>query len=172
MSTSEVLISLADLSAAGIRLQPSQAAAITSEVIRLTRQNLLPGIPAANALRLRPDGSLDAEGDVDDGNRVERAGRLLDAMLPSFDAPPEFRAPGALRIVVARALRTLDLPPYRSLAEFEQALERFAAGGDAASVARSLYESWATSAWAHAATVSIPPAHVSEQHDSSGRLTI
>jgi Tol biopolymer transport system component len=141
MNTPQRGISLADLSSAGIRLHPSQAAAITTDVIRRTRQRLLPGIPSAAAIRLMPDGSIVADGDVAAGESVERAGRLLDSMLPSFEAPPEFRAPGALRIVVARALRTLDLPPYRSLDEFDQAVARFAAH-DSTAVASLLCESW------------------------------
>ena len=56
---------------------------------------------------------------------MPRAAHLLDALLPGFDAPAEFRVPGALRLVVARALGTLDLPPYESLAGFAEALTRF-----------------------------------------------
>jgi len=168
MNTSERGISLADLSAA-IRLHPSQAAAITADVIRRTREHLLNGIPSADAIRLTQDGSIIAEGDIPDGDRVERAGRLLDAMLPAFDAPPEYRAPGALRIVVARALRTLDLPPYRSLDDFDQALGRFVSG-DPSEVVSSLFESWLTSR--PQATPAAAEENVSEFAEASGGLTI
>jgi len=141
METSQCRISLADLSAAGIRLHPSEAAAITCDVVRRVENGQLPGVPAAAVMRLAGDGTIAADGPVDPGQSIERAGRLLDAMLPGFDAPPEVRTPGALRIVVARALRTLDLPPYRSVDEFVQAVARFA-HADTAAVVRSLCESW------------------------------
>jgi hypothetical protein len=170
MNTPAQGISPADLSAVGIRLHPSQAAAITADIIRRTREHLLSGIPSADAIRLTRDGSIIVEGDIPDGDRVERAGRLLESMLPAFDAPPEFRAPGALRIVVARALRTLDLPPYRSLDEFEQALGRFVSG-DPSEVVSSLYESWLTAARPQE-TPAAAEDHISEFAEASGGLTI
>jgi hypothetical protein len=133
-------IALADLSAASIRLHPSHAAAITWLAIQQVQQHGIAGIPTIETLRLMEDGSVSAEGEVPSGDDVERAGRLLEALLPDFDAPAELRAPGALRIVVARALRTLDLPAYRSLDEFAQALQRFVPS-DPREVVRSLYTS-------------------------------
>ena len=62
-------------------------------------------------------------------------------MLPGFDAPPELRVPGALRLVLARALGTLDLPAYRTLDAFAEALARFAAPDPAAAV-RELVLVW------------------------------
>src|SRR5512141_1551878 len=63
-------------------------------------------------------------------------------LLPSFDVPSEFRVPGALRLVIARALGTLDLPPYPSLHDFVDALTRFSLP-DTVSVVRSVYAAWA-----------------------------
>lgn len=141
MTTPHCRISLADLSVAGIRLQPSEAAAVAWDLIQRAQHGHLPGIPLPNAIRLVSTGTIEIDGPVAPGHNIERAGRLLDAMLPGFDAPPELRAPGALRIVVARAVRTLDLPPYRSLDEFAHAIARFAVTDHAAAV-RTLCASW------------------------------
>ena len=43
--------------------------------------------------------------------------------------------PGGLKLVVARALGTLDLPPYGSLEAFVESLDRFAATDPAAAIA-------------------------------------
>ena len=43
--------------------------------------------------------------------------------------------PGGLKLIVARALGTLDLPPYGSLEAFVEALDRFAATDPAAAIA-------------------------------------
>lgn len=151
MNSPRCRISIADLSAAGIRLQPSEAAAVACEVIQRAQQGHLPGIPLASTIRFVGTGSIDIDGPVAPGRSVERAARLLDAMLPNFDAPPELRAPGGLRIVVARALRTLDLPPYRSLDEFAHAIARFAVT-DLAGAVRTLCASWTSAMDAGAAT--------------------
>lgn len=75
------------------------------------------------------------------GRSVPRAAQLLDDLLPGFDAPPELRAPGALRLVVARGLRSLDLPAYPSLDGFVDALARFASP-DTELVVRNLLAAW------------------------------
>ena len=51
---------------------------------------------------------------------------------------PSFVQPGGLRIAIARALGTLDLPPFASLEEFRAAIARFAAT-DLPTVARDLF---------------------------------
>ena len=67
-------------------------------------------------------GAVSIEGPVAAGGRpVARAAQLLEALLPGFDAPPEFRAPGALRLVIARALGTVDLPAFPTLDAFADA---------------------------------------------------
>lgn len=150
MNSPACRISLADLSAAGVRLQPSEAAAVAWDVIQRAQHGRLPGIPLPNAIRFVSTGTIEIDGLVDPGHSIERAGRLLDAMLPGFEAPPELRTPGALCIVVARALRTLDLPPYGSLDEFAQAISRFAVTDHAAAV-RTLCASWMSAMHADAA---------------------
>ena len=119
-------LALAELTSAGIRLRPAEAVAIVSEICRQHAEGRLPFIPSPGAIRLGGDGTIAIEGPIrasqDD---VARAGHLLNALLPDFDAPPEFRASGALRLVIARALATLDLPRFASLEEFREAIARF-----------------------------------------------
>lgn len=145
MLTHDPHISLADLSAAGVRVRPAEAVTLVRELVRQVLRNDLPGVPSAHVVRLGRDGRLFIEGPVaaDDGRAVVRAAHLLDTVLPGFDAPPELRVPGALRLVTARALGTLDLPPYPSLHEFVAALNRFALP-DAAATVRALFQAWAT----------------------------
>jgi hypothetical protein len=96
-------------------------------------------VPSANVIRFTAEGGVVAEGPINaDGPEVTAAAQLLDDLLSGLDAPPEFRTPGGLRIAVARALGTLDLPPFPSLEEFCAAIERFAAP-DLATVARELF---------------------------------
>jgi hypothetical protein len=135
-------ISIADLEAAGLRLRPFEAVTLAREVAQQVTRGMLPGVPSVHVLRLVSDGRILVEGPVEAGGRaVQRAGQLLDALLPGFDAPPELRVPGALRLASARALRTLDLPPYPSLESFVDALARFAAP-DAGPIVRDLVAWW------------------------------
>ncbi len=128
MSARAIRLSLSDLSAAGIRLQPIDAVTIVREVSLQVARGEIPGVPSAHVIRLSSDGSVGIEGPVAAGGRpVARAAQLLESLLPGFDAPRELRPTGALRLVLARALGTLDLPPYASLESFADALRRFAA---------------------------------------------
>lgn len=132
-------LSLAELTSAGIRLRPAEAVAIVGEICRQHTEGQLPFIPSAGVIRLGRDGTIAIEGPLraspDD---VVRAALLLNALLPDFDAPPEFRASGALRLVIARALGTLDLPRFESLEEFSAAISRFSSL-DARETVRSLH---------------------------------
>ena len=121
-------VSLSELAASGVRLRAADAVAIVSEICRQRDQGVLRGIPSAHIVRLTEQGTVVVEGPVNtDRPPVAGAAALLDELLEQFDAPVEYRAPGALRLVVARALGTLDLPPYASLEEFCGAINRFAA---------------------------------------------
>jgi cytoskeletal protein RodZ len=145
MSRIDAPVSLADLAAAGVRLRPFEAVSIVRELALQVARDQAPGVPSAHVIRLSPSGTVFIEGPVAAGGRsVARAAQLLDTLLPGFDAPPEFRAPGALRLVIARALGTLDLPPYATLEQFAGALTRFGSV-DAAPVVRQLVASWAES---------------------------
>lgn len=103
---------------------------------------MLRAIPSAHIVRLTPSGDILTEGPVDvEQAPVVAAAQLLELMLPDFDAPAEFRVPGGLRLVIARALHTLDLPPYSSLQQFCDALQRFAAD-DVGQAVRGVFERW------------------------------
>jgi hypothetical protein len=128
--------SLADLSAAGIRLEPADAVAIALGIVTQVRQGHADRIPSSVELRFDSSGRILIGAGSDGVPTVEAAGRLLDDLLPPFD-DPTVRVPGALRIAVARALGTLDLPPYPSLEAFAAAVDRFSAGDSAATI-RSL----------------------------------
>ena len=152
MSRPEVSVSLADLAAAGVRLRPLEVVTIVRELALQVARGDAPGMPSAHVIRLSPSGVVLVEGPVAAGGRpVARAAQLLDTLLPGFDAPPEFRAPGALRLVLVRALGTVDLPPYPTLGAFADGLARFAAT-EAAPLVRQLVASWAESVAAEHAT--------------------
>ena len=120
-------VSLTELQLAGVRLLPAEAAAIVVEICRQHEQGRLRGVPSANVIRFTDDGGVVAEGPINaDGPVVEAAAQLLDDLLPGFESSPELRAPGGLRLAVARALGTLDLPPFESLTDFAASIERFA----------------------------------------------
>lgn len=144
MLTPEVPIALADLAAAGVALRPSDAVTIVRELLLQVQRGEIPGVPSAHVVRLSASGTVSVEGPVAaDGANVPRAAQLLDTLLPAFDAVAAERVPGALRLVVARALGTLDLPPYPSIESFIDALERFAKGDPQATIRdiTSTYES-------------------------------
>jgi cytoskeletal protein RodZ len=134
-------VSLAELAASDIELRPSEAVSLVVEVCRRRHNGLLRGVPSPSVIRLTPDGELTIEGPVTTGDDVPLAAQLLDGLLAPFDTVPEYRASGALRLVIARALGTLDLPPYASLDEFCVALQRFTTV-DATETARMLFLAW------------------------------
>jgi hypothetical protein len=135
-------VSLAELASAQIRLRPPEAVALVSEICRQNLAGIVPGIPSAAVIRLLPDGGLTIEGPVRAShNDVAGAATLLSTLLPGFDAPPEFRASGGLRLLIARALGTLDLPPFQSLEDFTAALARFTTL-DATVTAATLFKVW------------------------------
>lgn len=133
--------SLADLKTACIWLRPTDAATIARELALQAAGGTLPGIPSSHVIRFHENGDILVEGPVASGREIERAARLLESLLPGFDAPPALRVPGALRLVVARGLGTLDLPPFETLDAFAEALDRFAED-DSRSVVRELVSAW------------------------------
>ena len=116
-------VALSDLS---IPLGAVEAATIVRELALRVVHGAIPGVPSLQVVRLCPSGTITVEGPVAaDEHDVARAAHLLETLLPSFQIGA--RVPGALRLIVARGLGTLDLPPYDSLQEFADALSRFAA---------------------------------------------
>jgi hypothetical protein len=133
---------LTELTQAGVRLRPAEAVAIVAEVCAQRRVGRLRGVPSANVVRLTDTGDVVAEGPVNtDGPAVACAAQLLDDLMPDFDAPPEYRAPGGLRLAIARGLGSLDVPPFESLDHFTDAIARFSAP-DVRTVARELFAAW------------------------------
>jgi cytoskeletal protein RodZ len=118
-------VSLAEL-AGDDPLRSAEAVTVIREIIRLITEEAIPGVPSPQVIRLWSDGRVTVEGPVAaDARTVGHAAHLLSTLLPSFDTRSRDRVPGALRLVIARALRTLDLPQYPSLEAFADDLGRF-----------------------------------------------
>jgi hypothetical protein len=129
-------VSLADLAAAGVRLRPYEAVTIVRELAERVVRGEIAGVPSAHVVRLSNTGGVSIEGPVAAGGRpVVRAAQLLDSLLPAAETGSQFRVPGGLKLVIARALGTLDLPPYGSLEALIESLDRFAATDPAAAIA-------------------------------------
>ena len=109
-------VSLSELSGAGVRLRAAEAAAIVSEICRLYGTGVLRGMPSSHIVRLTEQGTVVVEGPVNtDRAPVSGAAALLDELLAGVDGPSEYRAPGALRLAVARALVKIDEAHRRKL---------------------------------------------------------
>ncbi len=135
-------VSLAELAAADIQLRPAEAVAFVAEICRQYTSGQLPGIPSPGIIRVTCDGEIVVQGPMTTGDAsVARAAHLLNDLLPDFEAPADYRASGGLRLVMARALGTLDLPPYATLHDFSAALGRFAVP-DLSVTARTLFRAW------------------------------
>lgn len=135
-------VSLSELAADGIQLRPAEAAALVAELCRQYARGETRGIPSSDLIRINRDGGVVAQGPMTgDDEGVARAGHLLNDLIPDADAPAAYRASGGLRLVIARALGILDLPPYSGLDEFRGALVRFA-GPDPVATLRGLFERW------------------------------
>jgi hypothetical protein len=136
-------VSLAELAAADIPLHQAEAVAVVVEICRQYSSGRIHGIPSPGVIRLTRDGAIVAEGPITTGaeSGVRRAAHLLSDLLPDFDTPGVYRASGGLRLVLARALGTIDLPPYATLEELCDALARFSVEDLGRSV-RSLFRAW------------------------------
>jgi WD40 repeat protein len=135
-------VSLAELGSANVQVRPSEAATIVSEICRRHLAGAVRAIPSAQIVRLTPSGEILIEGPLDtQQSPIIAAAQLLDLLLPGFDAAPEFRVPGGLRLIVARAFHTLDLPPFPSVERFCDALRRFATD-EVRDAARNVFERW------------------------------
>jgi hypothetical protein len=156
-------VSLAELSAANIHLRPAEAVSVVAELCRQHAQDEIPGIPSPGIIRVTRDGEVlarhewrGARGSMPkEEASVSRAGQLLNDLLPGADAPADYRASGGLRLVVARALGALDLPPYASLDDFCAALARFS-GPDPVATRRDVFRRWEEPQGSPAPTVAAP----------------
>src|SRR3954447_23135570 len=135
-------MSLAELIDADVPIRPDEAVAILREVCRQYAAGDLRGIPNPTVIRLTREGRVLVEGPLNrDQAPVPAAAALLSELLPGFDTPTGFKVPGGLRLVLARATRTLDLPPFADIAEFCAALERFTSP-DLHDTVRALFHAW------------------------------
>jgi len=143
MQIPDTPVSLADLSAAGVRLRADEAATLVRELALQVERGDVAGVPSAHVIRLSSSGVISVEGPVAAGGRsVERAAQLLDALLAQAAGDGQGRVPGGLKLVLARGLGTLDLPPFASLGQFAAAVTRFGVSDPAAMVTR-LVVCWA-----------------------------
>lgn len=147
-------VSLAELIDSDVPLRPDGAVAVLREVCRQYVAGDLHGIPNATVIRLTPDGGVVVEGPVNrDHDPVTAAATLLTDLLPGFETPTGFQVPGGLRLVIARAMRAIDLPPFSGIAEFSEALSRFSAP-DLGETVGGLFRAWTAR---HAVSPESPP---------------
>jgi len=170
MTTRESHVSLIDLESAGVAVNCVAAVSIVRDVILRASRGELPGVPSAQVIRLNASGEVSVEGPIAaDDWAVRRAAHLLDSLLPGFDAQPHLRVPGALRLVVARALETVDLPPYPSLDAFAEALRRFASP-DLRTIVRELVAEFRAAEASTAEDAHVQPAHADAVEELSDAI--
>ena len=138
-------LSVAELLAKGMAIQPGEAVAITQELTAhfASDPSTTPracGPLSMDTVELAPDGSVSYSGpDLTLG--LAEAALFLHSMLGS-----SVKVPGALRYTVARALREVDAPPFDSLADFSRTLARFEPSDRRAAVRALLERNASTSA--------------------------
>jgi len=129
-------VSLAELKKAGIVIRAEEAAAIVRDVCRQYSSHRVRGIPGADGVYIKKDGRILLESPAAGATAaIPAAAGLLENLATDMS--------GAMRLVVARAQGSLDVPPFPSIDEFSNALERFVTV-DARESARGLYRAWAT----------------------------
>ena len=132
------IVSVAELLARGVVIQPGEAVAITQELTAHAASDLsttpLPcGQLSLDTVNLARDGSVSYIGS-DGAPGLAEVALFLDTMLGSGA-----KVPGALRYTVARALGEVDAPPFDSLTDFSRTLARFEPGDRRAAI-RELLE--------------------------------
>ncbi|MGH9374400.1 MAG: helix-turn-helix domain-containing protein, partial [Vicinamibacterales bacterium] len=121
------------------------AGTLVRELVLQVIRGEVAGVPSSQVIRLSASGTVSVEGPVEAGGRpIVRAAQLLDCLLPASSDNDQFRVPGGLKLVVARALGAIDLPPFPSLGAFADALARFSAT-DPAQVVTDLTVRWSES---------------------------
>jgi len=167
MNHDTATMSLAELAGAE-PLRSVHAVTIVQAIIARIAAGTIAGVPSPQVIRLSANGRITVEGPIAaDARTVWHAAHLLSTLLPGFEArgSKHERVPGALRLVIARAIGTLDLPPYSSLEAFASDLVRFAAPDPVACV-RELVSSRL------AATQNLPAVTVKDPAANTQTLTI
>jgi hypothetical protein len=121
---------VADLLNRGVGLRPHEAVAIVQQLVNtpvsaFERQWLetSPGPPSVHNVQLRDDGTV-----VCVGCHVTPAVFEIAILLQAMLAVGSRQVPGGLRYAIARGLLEVDAPPFDSIEEFSQGLERFERG--------------------------------------------
>ena len=122
--------SVAEIQRAGVRVEPDEAVAIAQQLIATLRDGAPPdhveppfGPPTVATVVLHDDGSVACRA-CDATPAVSEIARLLQAMLPEGSS----RVAGALRYTIAHALLDVDAPPFDSIDDLSETLERFERG--------------------------------------------
>ena len=117
-------VSLAELLARGVAVQPREAVAIAQELTVESRTRTRAAPPSSGPLT--PDTvHLDRDGSVVQIGSAELPGLSEVAQFLQTLLGSAAKVPGALRYTVARALLEVDAPPFESLADFSRTLTRF-----------------------------------------------
>jgi helix-turn-helix protein/dipeptidyl peptidase IV (DPP IV)-like protein/WD40 repeat protein len=167
MNHDTATMSLAELAGAE-PLRPVHAVTVVHAIIARITAGTIAGVPSPQVIRLSANGRITVEGPIAaDARTVWHAAHLLSTLLPGFEVrgPDAERVPGALRLVIARALGTLDLPAYSSLEAFGSDLLRFAAPDPEACVRELVSSRLAT-------TAPVPTVELNEPAASTQALTI
>jgi Helix-turn-helix domain/WD40-like Beta Propeller Repeat len=161
MNHDTATMSLAELAGAE-PLRPVHAVTIVHAIIARITAGTIAGVPSPQVIRLSADGRITVEGPIAaDARTVWHAAHLLSTLLPGFEVrgSQSERVPGALRLVIARALGTLDLPAYTALEAFGSDLVRFAAPDPVACLRELVSSRLATAENLPAVTVNEPAAN-------------
>ena len=164
MSDDPARLSLADLIAQDLRLEPAEAATIIRDLCVIAgggnfRQGVAPLTPgkvfidAAGRLSIAPGTSL-TPADL---------GTLFEVLIVAARRTGTTRVSAPLFLTMARAAGQIDAPPFSTVAELESSLARFATASHWRPLA-DLYERWESSASADIADP-IAPSAIPEPDD-------
>jgi hypothetical protein len=121
-------ITLAELRRRDVALEPHEAVAIVQRLMQTSAdddRNLEPpfGLPSAETVAIDADGAVCCSSSAMTLSVQEGA-----IVLQQLIQLAERRVPGGLRYAIGRALHDVEAPPFDSVSEFSQALERFEQG--------------------------------------------
>jgi WD40-like Beta Propeller Repeat len=139
-------IALSHLLGRGVRLETHEAVALARELLAHPC-----GIPTPENIQLGSDGSASCIS-TDGMPSVASVADLLLTLLPA--GTPNVPAP--LRYTIARGLEAVEAPPFASLGEFSNALERFEKGARR-DMLRGVLQRGARPSRPIAASIAVPP---------------